>query len=1150
MKNLTKHRSVSPFSIKFSLKMKLTTFLLVIAFFNIHANNYAQKTKITLDLDNVTIREVLSEIESSTDFKFLFNHNDVNVNKIVTVKAKKESVESILTKMFLNSEITFKLRDKQIILKSETHDESNSTSALELTQQQKEISGIVTDAAGLPLPGATILVEGTNNGTTSDFDGNFTLSVSEDAQVIIVSFVGFVTQHIVLENQTKIDVILQEDTANLDEVIVTGYTAERKSDLTGAVAIVDMSNVVSQPVASIDNMLQGQVAGVNVVSSGAPGGGSAVRIRGYSTIRNNDPLYIIDGVPTTSGINLLNPNDIASLQVLKDASSSSIYGSRAANGVIIITTKKGKTDYVKFTFDTYAGIQNASNLPRLLNAQEYGDVYWEGYGNDGIPPNNSIYGSGPSPVIPAFLDAPENTIPSSDTKWLDEIFNSAVVQSYDLNISKGGEKSHSMFSVGYYNQEGIVKHTGFDRITARLNSDYKLFNDRVTVGENLTVAFSKTRGTSTNSLLGNAVYDAFRIPSIAPVYDINGNFTGYPPSDTENPLGNLYRGKDNDLRRAQIFGNMFVEISILESLKFKSNFGINYTSSKGTSFSPTYKEPNSQRDINSLSVSDVLKFDWVWSNTLNYNQTFNDKHNVNVLVGLESIENSYEGTSASVQGLPTNELNIRVLNAGDQGTQTNEGDKIEYSLFSYFGKVNYIFNDKYLFSATVRRDGTSKLLDNRWGTFPALSAGWKISDEDFFNSDGVFSNLKLRVGWGITGNQDIPPYQTVSGFKSNPRNSNYAIDGSQNSTQTGFTLSRNANPDLKWETTTQTNIGLDFGFLDNSLTLTLDYFNKRTEDLLLFKTLPPDISGMTNRGQWSNVGEMKNNGFEFGGNYQSDRTKDFSFNIGVNFAVIENELLALDEDIDFIESDPGVLHSINFDQPTSRTAVGQPIASFFGHVVDGIFQSDADAASSIQPSALAGDFIFKDLNNDGIIDDEDRTFIGSPHADFTYGINFAGKYKFLDFTLFFQGSQGNDIYDLSRYYTDFFNLANYNKSGRILNAWSPQNTGTDLSRVSLNDLNNNIRPSSYYVRDGSYFRLKTFQVGYTFLEKHAKKIKASNIRLYFEAYNLFTITNYDGLDPEIGLQSYTSDDRNLDIGVDRGIYPASQTFTIGLNLNF
>lgn len=1073
MKKLGKNWSTLQFPLKFDLTIKLTIFLLLIALFNVQANNYAQNTKITLDLENVS---------------------------------------------------------------------------LEKKEQQKEISGTVTDNNGVPLSGATILIQGTNNGSTTDFDGKFSLAVSEDDTRLIVSFIGFVTQNIVIGNQEIFDIVLVEDTASLDEVIITGYTAERKSDLTGAVAIVNLDEVVTQPVANVNSMLQGRVAGVSVMSSGSPGDVTTLRIRGFSTIRNNDPLYVIDGVPTTTGLSLINPNDIESLQVLKDASASSIYGSRAANGVVIITTKKGKSGEPKFSFDMYLGSQNVSNLPNMLDAQEYGDVYWQAYENDGITPAHSIYGNGSSPVIPAFLDA-ENTIPSANTKWVEEIFNPALIQSYNLNFSQGNEKSHSLFSLNYFDQEGILKHTNFNRITARLNTDYKLFDGKVIVGENLTVAFANSVGTSTNSLLGNVVYDAFRMPSIAPVYDINGEFTGYPPSDVQNPLGNLYRNKDNEIKNVKIFGNVFAEIQLIEDLKFKTNFGINYSTSKGETFNPTYQEPNAHRAINDLSVEHLIKFDWVWSNTLNYAKTFNDKHNLNVLLGLESISNEFQYTTASINDLPTNELNIRVLNAGDQGTQTNTGDKIEFALFSYFGKVNYNYDNKYLFSATLRRDGTSKLLDNRWGTFPALSAGWRISEEDFFNKEGILSNLKLRLGWGKTGNQDIPAYQTVSGFSSNPYYSNYAIDGSQTSTQTGFTLSRIANPDLKWETTTQTNIGFEFGLLNNSLNITVDYFTKNTEDLLLFQTLAPDV-GITNRGQWNNVGEMENKGFEFDINYQSDRSKDFNYNVGLNFAIIDNKLLSLGEGIDFIETDPAVLHSINFDQSTSRTAVGQPIASFYGHVVDGIFQTDSDAASSIQPNAQAGDFIFKDLNGDGVIDAEDRTFIGSPHADLTYGINFSAAYKAFDFTLFFQGSHGNDIYDLSRYYNDFFNLANYNKHGRILNAWTPQNTNTDLARVSLNDLNNNIRPSSYYVQDGSYFRLKTLQIGYTFPENIAQKIKASRFRVYFEAYNLFTITNYDGLDPEIGLQSYTSDDRNLDIGVDRGIYPSSQTFTFGMNINF
>ena len=1125
--------------------MKLSIILLAVSFVQVFATTtYSQKAKINLDLKNTMIKDVLANIENQSEFYFLYSPKMINDKKKVDIRVSNKSIDLVLKQLFADSNADYIVLDRQIVIS----DKTQIAPFIQANIKQIEITGKVTDEDGNAMPGVNVSEAGTSNGTVTDLGGVYSISVTDENAVLNFSFIGYISQSITVGSQTTIDIVLGEDTKSLEEIIITGYTAERKSDLTGSVAIVDMDEIVSQPVSNVNNMLQGRVAGVNVMSSGSPGDISTLRIRGYSTIRNNDPLYVIDGVPTTSGLSLINPNDIESLQVLKDASSSTIYGSRAANGVVIITTKKGKAGKAKLSFNMYTGIQNTTNLPRMLNAQEYGDVYWQAFDNDGIAPSHGIYGNGASPVIPAYLDV-DNTIPSTDTKWVEEIFDPAIIQSYNLSLSQGNDKSRSLFSLSYFDQEGTLKHTNFSRITARLNSDYKLFDGKLTVGENLTVAFSNRVGTSTNSLLGNVVYDAFRIPSIAPVYDNNGEFTGYPLSDVQNPLGNLVRNKDNERKNVQVFGNVFAEIQLFEGLKFKTNFGVNYTTFKNTTFNPTYEEPNAHRAINDLSVGNEVKFDWVWSNTLNYSKTFNEKHNVGVLLGLESIVNTFEYTTASINDLPTNELNIRVLNAGDQGTQTNTGDKVEFALFSYFGKINYNYDNKYLFSATLRRDGTSKLLNNRWGTFPAFSAGWRISEEDFFNKEGVLSSLKLRVGWGKTGNQDIPAYQTVSGFNSNPWYSNYPIDGSQNSTQTGFTLSRIANPDLKWETTTQTNIGMDFGLLNNSLNITADYFIKNTEDLLLFQTLSPD-AGITNRGQWNNVGEMENKGFEFDINYQSDRNKDFNFNIGLNFAIIDNKLISLGEGTDFIETDPAVLHSINFDQSTSRTEVGQPIASFYGHVVDGIFQTDAEATASNQPSAQAGDFIFKDLNGDNVIDADDRTYIGSPHADFTYGLNFSAAYKSFDFILFFQGSQGNDIYDLSRYYNDFFNLANYNKHERILNAWTTQNTDTDLARVSLNDLNNNIRPSSYYVQDGSYLRLKTLQIGYSFPESIAHKIKASKIRLYFEAYNLLTITGYDGLDPEIGLQSYTSDDRNLDIGVDRGIYPSSRTFTFGLNINF
>ncbi len=1010
------------------------------------------------------------------------------------------------------------------------------------------VSGIVKDSRNEPIPGVTILVKGTNTGTTTDADGKFQLTVDNKNAILVVSYIGFTTQELLVGGKTYFEIILNEVSTGLNEVVVVGYSTSRKGDITGAVSIVKLNKAVSQPISNINVMLQGQASGVNVLSSASPGGPSTLRIRGYSTIRNNDPLYVIDGVPTTSGINMINPNDIKSIQILKDAASASIYGSRAANGVVIITTKKGRTGKIKVSFNMYKGVQNVSSLPNNLTAQEYGNVFWEAFKNDGITPSHSIYGNGASPVIPAFLDA-KKTIPSANTNWLSVIFHPASVQSYYLDLSRGSKNSHSMFSLGYFNQDGTLRYTGFARVTARLNSDYEILNDKVIIGENFTISHSGTVASHTNSLLGNAIYAADKIPSIAPVYNIYGDFTGYPLSDIENPLGKLYRNKDNKQYKLLLFGNVYAKIHILNNLMFESSLGVNYIAIRGSVFNPTYSEPNSRRKVNDLTVNNQLKFNWVWTNTLNYTKTFNGKHSLNVLLGMESIENNNEYTTASVKDLPTNAINMRILNAGDPGTQTNTGGKVESSLFSYFGKLNYSYKSKYLFSATLRRDGTSKLLNNRWGTFPALSVGWRISKEGFFNKDGVVSNLKLRAGWGKTGNQDIPAYQTISGYNSNPYYSNYAITGSQTSTETGFTLTRIANPNLKWETTTQADIGVDVGLFDNSVNFTADYFIKKTDNLLLFKTLAPD-QGITNRGQWQNVGAMQNKGLEFSANYNSNRSKVFFFNIGVNISMIKNKLLSLGEGINFIETNPAVLHSVNFDQPTSRTAVGQPIASFYGYVVEGIFQTDAAAAASNQPNAKAGDFEFKDLNGDGVIDASDRTFLGSPLPDFTYGFNFSGTYKNFDFSLFIQGSQGNKIYDLSRYYSDFFDLSNYNKSDRILNAWTPQNTNTDVPRVSLNDLNNNIRPSSYYVQDGSYLRLKTIQVGYSLPKRLLKKLKASEIRVYIEAYNLLTITKYQGLNPEIGLQNYTSSDRNLDIGVDRGVYPSSKTISLGFDINF
>ena len=1007
--------------------------------------------------------------------------------------------------------------------------------------QERTLSGKVLDENNQAVPGVNVIVKGTSSGTVTDISGEYRLNVPETAEALIFSFVGYTSQEIEVGNQSTIDVQLVSDAHQLSEIIVTGYTTQKKKDLTGAVGVVEIEDVQDFPVAGADEMLEGRIAGVDVISNNEPGANTAVRIRGFSTIRNNDPLYIIDGVPTTGGINLINPNDIESMQVLKDASSASIYGSRAANGVIIITTKKGRSEEPTFNLRSFAGVQQVNNLPEMLTGQQYAAQLWASFRNDGKTPGNDILGSSTNPVIPQFLDQ-DQRIPAGDTQWPQQIFEPAMIQSHYVDFGKSSEKSSSFFSLGYFDQEGVLKHTDFQRVTARINSDFQPVKG-LTIGENITMAHSWQTATETNAVLGSVVYDSYRFPSLVPVRDINGDFAGNPINDVQNPLGKLFRNRDNRQLNLRIFGNVYANYEIVEDLNFRTNFGLSYTNFNFRSFSPEYDDILSQNRASSLSTQNRFSTDWVWTNTLNYVKDFG-LHTIDFLAGVEAVNAYTEGFSASRVGFPYGDPNFQYLDGGDGSDQRNSGDALEWSLFSYFGKVNYDFDQRYLLSFTLRRDGSSRLGDNKWGSFPAVSAGWRISEEAFFNK-GLISELKLRAGWGQNGNQDIPPFSTISSFATNPFYSNYAMDGGQNAVAQGFTETRNANAGLLWETSTQTNLGVDMTLFDSKLMVSADYFSKRTKDLLVERPLPPLVGG-TNQTVWDNVGEMKNSGFELMLSYLGDINQDLSVRADLNLAAIRNELTSLPEDIDFLTVPGSVLHRINFNQEVSRSDVGQPIASFFGHDAIGIFQNQQEIDNHAeQAGAQPGDLIFRDIDGDGLITADDRTFIGSPHPDFTYGLTLGMNYKAFDLSMFFFGSQGNQVYDLTRYYGDFFNLALYNKNARTLDAWTPENTDTSVPRLSQDDINRNARPSSYYVQDASFVRLKNFQIGYTLPSSVSEKL---NLRIYLQAQNLFTITSYQGMDPEVGLQNYSSDNRNLDIGVDRGIYPPSRTFQLGINL--
>tara|TARA_R110000751_G_scaffold87039_2_gene172797 strand:+ start:4206 stop:7355 length:3150 start_codon:yes stop_codon:yes gene_type:complete len=1007
---------------------------------------------------------------------------------------------------------------------------------------QQILTGTILDNTGMPLPGASIMQVNTSNGASTDFDGNFKLTVSELPATIKISYIGFKTQTLTIETLETISIQLEQDDNALDEVVITGYGEQSRRNVTGSIASISPEEITSLPTSDVTEMLEGRLPGVQIMSDNSPGGGTSIRVRGFGTINNNDPLVVVDGVPVSNGLNGINPSDIETIQVLKDAASSSIYGSRAANGVVVVTTKKGsKNGSYAISLDAYYGVQSSFNLPRMLNAQQYGDALWQAYKNDGQTPASDIYGNDPNnPVIPQWLNA-DMTIPSSDVDWIDAIMQTAPVQSYNISMSKGDEKAQHAFSIGYFNQEGIIKNTGFERVSARFNSSYKIM-DLITVGENFTASYKERVSVGTNSSLGSIVYNALQFPSIVPIKDINGNYGGNPINDISNPLGSLNRSKDNKEKSIQALGNVFAEVAISD-FTARTSLGLDYQANNRRSFSPIYDEILSQNVVNSLSTSNSFNYQLTWTNTLNYSKKI-DLNNLEVLVGQEAIKYYYEGFDASRQNFLYEDPNFQYLSFGTEN-QLNSGSANEWALNSYFGQLKYDYDQKYLLTATIRRDGTSKLANNNWGTFPAFSAGWRLDREEFFDFGDAFTSFLIRGSWGQTGNQQVPSYSTVDSYSNNNAYSDYGIDGGQNNVSTGLTQTRVPNADLEWETSTQTTLGVDLGFFNNKLQLTAEYFDKKTENILVYNIIPLTYGG-TNDGQWINDGEMKNKGFELDLSY-ADKQGDFGYNIALNLTAYKNELTKLNS-IPYLGIPSSTLHSVNFDQEVSRSAVGQAIGSFYGHVASGIFQSAEEIANyGLQPNAQPGDLRFEDVNDDGVIDSNDRTFIGSPHPDVQLGLNLNFTYKNFDLGMFFNGSFGNDLYNLTKYKTLFFNQAAYNKDSAVLNAWSPENTDSSIPRLSLDDPNNNIRPSSYYVEDGSYFKLQNMQIGYTFEPQY---LSGAKLRVFGQATNLFTLTNYSGMNPQIGLQNYSSSNRNLDIGVDRGIYPPSRTFTFGINATF
>jgi len=1031
-----------------------------------------------------------------------------------------------------------------------------------LLAQTTTITGVVTDSSGTPLPGVSVIIEGTTKGVDTDFDGNFTIEATK-GDILKFSYVGMSPVSFKIANSNTINIVLKENASQLDEIVVTGYTKQNTRNITGSVTVVKMKDLVKTSPVSVEQSLQGQASGVSIGSQGGPGGNAMVRIRGFATINNNDPLYVIDGNPTKSGLNQLNPNDIESIQVLKDAASASIYGVGASNGVIIITTKSGKyNSATKMTFSATTGTDFVSNsdFPKSITPQELANTIWKRFENDGAAPSHPQYGTGATPVLPNYLtptgantadestyDAFTNKITKANkagTNWFDEYFNPALVQNYSLGLSGGSDKSKFNVGVGALKQEGVTLESYFDRLSLSLSSEFKV-RQNLRFGETLNLTYSESVNNTGSQFTGGDISFIYRADPILPVYDIAGNYAGTQSSglgNGVNSVANAIRSKDNVGRRLRALTSFYGELDITKDLTFKSNIGFDYTAFHSSAFNflnPEISEPSA---VNSLNESTFYSTRTTWFNTLNYRKTFGD-HKIDALIGTESQNYSFKQFGASRSVFFTNNIDYRYLSRGT-GTQTNFGFGDKTALFSIFGKLNYNYKDTYLASVVFRRDGSSKFgEDNRYANFPAYSLAWRVSNEEFMNDVSFINDLKIKAGYGEYGNESIGSGRTANLYGNNETQSSYAISGSNSTVEAGYYLQSLGNPNIKWETSTNLNVGIDGTLFDSKLNFGFEYYISKTKDMLLQLTSIPTLNG-TASPPFGNIGEMENKGFDFSVGYNGAIGEELKFTASANISAYKNEITRLNDDPDYFIQGNAARETF-----PARSQEGHSLSEFHGFVIDGIIQNQTELDASADFSGKAiGTFKYRDINSDGVIDDQDRTYIGNPHPDFTYGANLGLEYKNFDLSVLFQGSQGNDVYNFTKFFTDFNSFPG-GKSYRYLNSWSPTNTDSALPQLTNSPAQHYSSASSYYVEDGSYLRLKNIQLGYNVSEQLTNKLGLESLRVFVQAKNLITWTKYSGLDPEINLQNYGGGgSTNLDIGIDRGAYPVSKSVLLGINL--
>ncbi|MEQ8219807.1 MAG: TonB-dependent receptor [Arenibacter sp.] len=1119
MKKPPKSGVIIPWHLKFNLKMKLSLLFLITVSFVMQANSsYSQKTKISLDLGNATMEEVIDEIEANTEFKFIFNTKTLDLKRKVSINVRKATINRVLEILFTNKDILYAIEDRKILLKrKEATAEvfSLSSSNTDVGSIQFQLSGSIRDNEGQPLPGASIVEKGTTNGTQSDFDGNYTMEVANGNAVLIVSYIGYASKEISLNGQSILDVVLEESAAGLEEVVVVGYGTMKKADLTGSVSQVKTETLEAVPVYNMEQALKVGAAGVRVSqNSGTPGSRIEVRIRGgNSMIGDNQPLYVVDGFPVTGGIDFLNPSDIESVDILKDASATAIYGSRGANGVVIITSKRGaKGQDSKIEVNSFFGMQEAINRYDLLDAQEYAIIANEWLKNEGLEP---------------FFDP--NTVVNPGTDWWDAVFRVAPVTNNTITFSGSSEKGRYSISGNYYDQEGIIENSGVVRGSVRLNLDQQL-KSWLKMGVNLQLSrneqnlVSVDNGNRGNSLLSAAA----SAPPTLPIYDENGLPTqieqayNFGSADMRNPI--IWTLRKNQNFANSVLANTNLDIAFTPELSFKTLVGLQYQDGRNETFIPIIYG----NDRGSASESNSYSNSFLTENVLTYSKVFNEKHSVNVIGGATYQTNISRNSGISVSGFANNVTENYELAAAESIGNPFSG-YTDWTLASFLSRVNYSFDGKYLFTASIRADGSSRFGDNhKWGYFPSGAIAWRISDEPFLKESEVINNLKLRASYGITGNTALNPYQSLDRLGSVKY-----IYGNQTDV-IGFVPSGISNSDLKWETTGQLDVGFDLNILNDRLRFVFDYYKKNTKDLLASVPLPPSVGfGSILR----NLGEIQNSGIEL--SVDADILRgDFKWDISAQFSANKNEVIELAGDSDIFGAEQGAVW------PSANIArVGEPLGAFYGLLEDGL-----DENGFIKYQDLSG----PDGVPDGVVNALDRVILGSYHPDFIYGLTSNFSYKGIELNIALEGVQGNELFNATNgTHLNSFQRGNNQFRDILGNYWTEENPDPNAKYPKISSASQ-ITVSDRFIEDASYLRIRSLRLAYNLPVQQIGLTGFDMAQIYLSGTNLFTFTSYTGLDPEAntrGTDSSNVADR-LRFGHDQSSYPNAKIYAIGLKFRF